>query len=406
MAYIKKVLDWKGENLRTYKISPASDIEADANKIDWLGEKYAEQIGTTLDETVMNNIQKNGCFIVNSTHEIVNNTEFYSINEFIGIKEFGIFENLNIKFRVDTTNTKDNPQIKLNDNLYGLFKRNNQELIQLSKNELIKNNLYNAVYKENKFIIENSSLLAQEESTGLINIKTIKNLIKTEVPDATENIKGISSYSNIIDYIDSKFSRFFTKIFPVGTIYTSVNKEFDPNITFGGTWEKYAKGKTLIGVEANDVNFNTVEKTGGTATITLGVGNLPSHNHNVQGATDAQGNHYHIVNDHSHYMPPHNHMSGWLYNNYAILSPVPWGLGTIGGNWRGFQAGKVDLDNDNQSSPYTSPSEGWTHGSAPGTNWAGQHNHWFNVNSSITGNNQPFSNLNPYITVYFWKRTK
>ena len=41
MAYIKKVQDWKGENLRTYKITNASDIEADASKIDWLGEKYA-----------------------------------------------------------------------------------------------------------------------------------------------------------------------------------------------------------------------------------------------------------------------------------------------------------------------------------------------------------------------------
>ena len=48
----------------------------------------------------------------------------------------------------------------------------------------------------------------------------------------------------------------------------------------------------------------------------------------------------------------------------------------------------------------------WTHGSAPATNWAGQHNHWFNVTSGATGSGQAFSNLSPYITVYFWKRTK
>ena len=93
MAYIKKVQDWKGENLRTYKITNASAIEADASKIDWLGEKYAEQIGTTLDETIMNNIQKNGCFVVSTEHDIVNDTEFYNITGFDGIKEFGIFEN-------------------------------------------------------------------------------------------------------------------------------------------------------------------------------------------------------------------------------------------------------------------------------------------------------------------------
>ena len=237
MAFIKKVQDWKGENLRTYKITNASAIEADASKIDWLGEKYAEQIGTTLDETIMNNIQKNGCFVVSSEHDIVNDTEFYNITGFDGIKEFGIFENLNIKFKVDVTNVKERPFIKLNGNLYELVRRNGQELIYLAKNELVKNYSYNAVYRENKFVVESASLLAQEEAFGLINIKTIKNLVKTEVPDATETTKGISSYSNIIDYIDSKFNRFFTKIFPVGTIYTTVNKDFDPNVTFGGTWE-------------------------------------------------------------------------------------------------------------------------------------------------------------------------
>ncbi|MDR2879779.1 MAG: hypothetical protein LBV03_07695 [Fusobacteriales bacterium] len=397
MAFIKKVQDWKGENLRTYKITNASAIEADASKIDWLGEKYAEQIGTTLDETIMNNIQKNGCFVVSSEHDIVNDTEFYNITGFDGIKEFGIFENLNIKFKVDVTNTKERPFIKLNGNLYELVRRNGQELVYLTKNELVKNHSYNAVYRENKFVVESASLLAQEEALGLINIKTIKNLVKTEVPDAAETTKGISSYSNIIDYIDSKFSRFFTKIFPVGTIYTTVNKDFDPNVTFGGTWERYAKGRTLVGVDTNDVSFNAGEKTGGTQTTTLGIGNIPSHNHNVQGATDAQGNHYHIVNDHAHYMPAHNHLVPFGQKPEFW---TPWGNDGSRDHW-GFK----DQDNDNAFT-YTSPSEGWTYGSSPATDWSGQHYHWFNVTSGATGSGQSFSNLSPYITVYFWKRTK
>ena len=404
MAYIKKVQDWKGENLRTYKITNASDIEVDASKIDWLGEKYAEQIGTTLDETIMNNIQKNGCFVVGSEHDIVNDTEFYNIIGFDGIKEFGIFDNLNIKFKIDVTNTKERPFIKLNGNLYELVRRNGQDLVSLAKNELVKNHTYNAVYRENKFVVENASLLAQEEITGLINIKTIKNLIKTEVPDATETTKGISSYTNIIDYIDSKFSRFFTKIFPVGTIYTTVNKDFDPNVTFGGTWERYAKGRTLIGVDTNDVSFNAGEKTGGTQTTTLGVGNLPSHNHNVQGATDAQGNHYHVVNDHSHYVPPHVHN---LKTSTGSSSGPEANIADDAFRWSQPNAAPWNWVTEAWQFPWTYPSgDCWTHGSAPGTNWAGQHNHWFNVTSGATGSNQAFSNLNPYITVYFWKRTK
>lgn len=404
MAFIKKVQDWKGENLRTYKITNASAIEADASKIDWLGEKYAEQIGTTLDETIMNNIQKNGCFVVSSEHDIVNDTEFYNITRFDGIKEFGIFENLNIKFKVDMTNVKERPFIKLNGNLYELVRRNGQELVYLAKNELVKNHSYNAVYRENKFVVESASLLAQEEAFGLINIKTIKNLVKTEVPDATETTKGISSYSNIIDYIDSKFSRFFTKIFPVGTIYTTVNKDFDPNVTFGGTWERYAKGRALVGVDTNDVSFNAGEKTGGTQTTTLGIGNIPSHNHNVQGATDAQGNHYHIVNDHAHYVPPHAHN---LKTSTGDSAGSEANIADEAFRWSQPNAAPWNWVTETWQYPWTYPSgDCWTHGSAPATNWAGQHNHWFNVTSGATGSGQAFSNLSPYITVYFWKRTK
>ena len=243
--------------------------------------------------------------------------------------------------------------------------------------------------------MESASLLAQEEAFGLINIKTIKNLVKTEVPDATETTKGISSYSNIIDYIDSKFNRFFTKIFPVGTIYTTVNKDFDPNVTFGGTWERYAKGRTLVGVDTNDVSFNASEKIGGTQTTALGVGNLPSHNHNVQGATDAQGNHYHIVNDHAHYVPNHTHfMDANFYNEKGATGGA---IASGGADWFEYRS-RVVAD--------IFGGECWTHGSAPATNWAGQHNHWFNVTSGATGSGQAFSNLSPYITVYFWKRTK
>ena len=139
--------------------------------------------------------------IKNSDYE-TNNLEIIIVDQnekgFLD-KELSKFENLNIKFKVDVTNVKERPFIKLNGNLYELVRRNGQELIYLAKNELVKNHSYNAVYRENKFVVESASLLAQEEAFGLINIKTIKNLVKTEVPDATETTKGISSYSNIID---------------------------------------------------------------------------------------------------------------------------------------------------------------------------------------------------------------
>lgn len=66
--------------------------------------------------------------------------------------------------------------------------------------------------------------------------------------------------------------------YPIGSIYLSIN-DTNPSKWFGGTWEQIAKGRTLVGVDTNDTDFNTVKKTGGEKTHTLTVDEMPSHNH-------------------------------------------------------------------------------------------------------------------------------
>ena len=50
--------------------------------------------------------------------------------------------------------------------------------------------------------------------------------------------------------------------YPVGSIYMSANST-DPKMLFGGTWERYANGRVLVGVDEADTDFNTAGKTGG-----------------------------------------------------------------------------------------------------------------------------------------------
>lgn len=52
-------------------------------------------------------------------------------------------------------------------------------------------------------------------------------------------------------------------IFPVGAVYISVTST-NPSVYFGGTWVQFGQGQTLVGVNTSDTDFNTVEKTGGT----------------------------------------------------------------------------------------------------------------------------------------------
>lgn len=66
--------------------------------------------------------------------------------------------------------------------------------------------------------------------------------------------------------------------YPIGSIYLSVNN-VNPSKWFGGKWEQIAKGKTLIGVDPNDNDFNSVKKTGGEKSHSLNINEMPSHNH-------------------------------------------------------------------------------------------------------------------------------
>ena len=136
------------------------------------------------------------------------------------------------------------------------------------------------------------------------------------------------------------------EVYPIGSIHMSVNST-NPSSLFGGTWEEFAKGRTLVGVDTSQTEFNSVEKIGGAKTHTLTIGEMPSHRHNIQ---------------------------------YPLLNTGA-GVNSIYG--MGFNAsanGGVYTSNGPQTSGET------------------------RIGIYDTGGNQPHNNLQPYITVYMWKR--
>lgn len=66
-------------------------------------------------------------------------------------------------------------------------------------------------------------------------------------------------------------------VHPVGEIFISVDETFDPNKTWGGTWERLTD-KFLVGA-GNDYDLGDV---GGEATHTLNVSEMPWHGHLVR----------------------------------------------------------------------------------------------------------------------------
>ena len=71
--------------------------------------------------------------------------------------------------------------------------------------------------------------------------------------------------------------------YPVGAIFTTTvayaNSAAVVAAVGGTTWTAFGAGKVLVGVDASDTDFDTVEETGGAKTHTLTTSEIPAHTH-------------------------------------------------------------------------------------------------------------------------------
>ena len=224
---------------------------------------------------------------------------------------------------------------------------------------------------------------------------------------ASSTVPGIITENRVEEIANTKTNTTLATWcpFPVGAIYMSTTSANPSTFWTGTTWQAFATGKTIVGIDTSDTDFNSVNKTGGSKEVVLTVPNLPTHNHTVgdnshSHTVNGVGDHSHTLNDHAHYLPPHQHGSGWGEQNHTGY----WG------NWPGKNfRGSATTDYDNNMF-LTSPVDQWTNGAgAVGMSGSGAHSHTINATThshtlSNTGSNTAHSNLQPYIVTYIWKR--
>ena len=121
------------------------------------------------------------------------------------------------------------------------------------------------------------------EVDGSINLEV--NNLKANCITSNNNKFSLDSEGNlVVNSITTKQSNDsnidFDMIYPVGSIYFSVNN-VNPGTLFGGVWERFANGRTLVGVDEAQAEFNVVKKEGGEKFHTLSMGEMPKHNHTV-----------------------------------------------------------------------------------------------------------------------------
>jgi microcystin-dependent protein len=167
-------------------------------------------------------------------------------------------------------------------------------------------------------------------------------------------------------------------MYPVGSIYTTIVNT-NPNTYFGGTWVSFASGRTLVGVDTGQTEFDTIEETGGAKTHTLTTNEMPSHTH-------TQNSHNHTQDAHNHTQDAHAHRTDIAQpysTNQTQFTAVPGGTGASINATDGLNSGLTTATNQVTTA---------TNQATTATN-------------QNTGGGAAHNILQPYITVYFWKRT-
>lgn len=229
-----------------------------------------------------------------------------------------------------------------------------------------------------------------------------------------------------LNYLYSQLQDTASKLYPVGSVYISFSST-NPSTLFGGTWTRL-KDRMLM---ANGDSY-APNTTGGSATKTIAVSNMPSHNHSVSSSgshshsvtTAGAGGHTHTAS--SNTTGAHTHKRGSMNITGTIGSDDS---GSVGADATGAfyhirnytTTGIMDASSYQNGVYGFDASRTWS----GATESKGDHSHTITVNSvanhthtvtitntgshthttNNTGGGTPLNILPPYMTVYMWRRT-
>lgn len=207
------------------------------------------------------------------------------------------------------------------------------------------------------------------------------------------------------------------KIYPVG-IVTWFNSNVDPNTALPGLTWTYLNNGVGRTIRIAAANGSDVATTGGSDSVTLAVGNLPSHTHSFSATTssfdygtkgtNSTGGHTHSVSGTTSAAGNHAHHLGLLLVNGG---DAQYGYTTIGNK----KTRTLDwLDRTDNKFPNTNTTGNHTHTWSGTTSGAGDHSHSVGIgahshtvsgNTGSTGSGSAFSVTNQFYKLMAWVRT-
>lgn len=207
------------------------------------------------------------------------------------------------------------------------------------------------------------------------------------------------------------------KIYPVG-IVTWFNSNVDPNTALPGLTWTYLNNGVGRTIRIAAANGSDVATTGGSDSVTLAVGNLPSHTHSFSATTssfdygtkntNSTGGHTHSVSGTTSAAGNHAHHLGLLLVNGG---DAQYGYTTVSNS----KTRTLDwLDRKDNKFPNTNTTGNHTHTWSGTTSGAGDHSHSVGIgahshtvsgNTGSTGSGSAFSVTNQFYKLMAWVRT-
>lgn len=194
------------------------------------------------------------------------------------------------------------------------------------------------------------------------------------------------------------------KIYPVG-IVTWFNSNVNPNTALPGLTWTYLNNGVGRTIRIAAANGSDVATTGGSDSVALAVGNLPSHTHSFSAttssfdygtkSTNTTGSHAHSVSGSTSSAGHHNHAISWIGQNSQHYSGG-------GGAYVGSGPGYTDAGGEHTHSISGTAAYAGDHAHSVGI---GAHSHTVSGNTGGTGSGSAFSVTNQFYKLMAWVRT-
>lgn len=242
-----------------------------------------------------------------------------------------------------------------------------------SRQDYLGQNIHETYIKNIQGNNNKLTIVKGNDVSSIINIDNVPNAIKATQDSRgqkidTTYIKNISVLDNTLTVYKGDGSATnldiisFDQIYPIGAIYMSTVSTNPATLFKIGNWEALPAGRVLLaqGTSTWGVNYSA-GSTGGEDKHTLTVSESASHNHTGSATTSGS---------------THTH---------ALTMQASHGKSGNGGVPR-FSDGDV-----------------WSGYKTQNLSAAGEHSHAITINNS--GGGQAHNNMQPYLSVYMWKRT-